>query len=140
MQVIDRAGERELAVVRGVYDAFARGDVARITELVASEVTIWQSPALPWGGEHSGHEGLGRFLTALTGALDSSPVTERLYADGAGAVVQVGRTTGTVRRTGVPFDVAETHVWQVRDGAVVRFEAYLDTAAMLAALERADPR
>ncbi|MCZ2816128.1 hypothetical protein [Modestobacter sp. VKM Ac-2984] len=49
-------------------------------------------------------------------------------------MVQVGRTRGVVRATGAPFDVPEVHVSTVFGGRVHRFEAYLDTAAMLAAL------
>ena len=126
--------ERDVDVVRQMYQAFERADVARTLELCAPDVTIHQSAALPWGGDHTGHDGVLAFLTALGGALDSAAVTERLYGDGAGAVVQVGRTRGTVRATGAAFDVPEVHVWRLRDGRVVRFEAYLDTGAMLAAL------
>ena len=45
-----------------------------------------------------------------------------------------GRTAGTVNATGAAFDVDELHLLTVRDGRVVRFEAYIDTPAMLAAL------
>jgi hypothetical protein len=53
--------------------------------------------------------------------------------------VQVGRTRGTVRANGAAFDVPEVHVWTVAGGRVRRFEAYLDTPAMLAALARPAP-
>ncbi len=69
-------------------------------------------------------------------APDSTPVTERLFADGAGRVVQVGRTRGTVRANGAAFDVPEVHVWTVAGGRVRRFEAFLDTAALRAAMDR----
>jgi ketosteroid isomerase-like protein len=126
--------EQDLALVRQVYEAFARRDVPGIMALFAEDGTITQSPALPWGGTHTGHGGLGHFLTTLTAHLDSAPETERLFADGAGSVVQVGRTRGVVRATGAPFDVPEVHVFALAGGRVVRYEAYLDTAAMLAAL------
>ena len=45
-----------------------------------------------------------------------------------------GKTAGTVNATGAAFDVDELHLLTVRDGKVVRFEAYIDTPAMLAAL------
>ena len=127
--------EQDLAVVREVYDAFARADVPRIMALFDEGGTVVQSPALPWGGTHTGHEGLGTFLGTLTSHLDSHPETERLFADAAGHVVQVGRTRGVVRATGAPFDVPEVHVFTLAGGRVTRFEAYLDTAALLAALE-----
>ncbi|GAA4967741.1 nuclear transport factor 2 family protein [Kineococcus glutinatus] len=132
-------GEEDVAVVRAAYAAFARGDLAGLAALVTEDVTISQSPALPWGGERVGLEGLGRFARALTEHVDSAPVTERIYADGAGAVVQVGRTQGTVRATGASYDVAEVHVWRVRDGRISRFEAYVDAAAMLRVLAAPAP-
>ena len=131
--------EQDTAVVLAVYEAFGRGDGAAIMALTAPEVTVQQSPAVPWGGTYEGHAGLGDFLAALTGHLDSRPESERLFGDGDGHVVQVGRTRGTVRATGAAFDVAEVHLWTVRDGLVHRFEAYLDTPAMRAALDQPAP-
>ena len=70
----------------------------------------------------------------MTAHLDSTPVTERLFADGAGRVVQVGRTRGTVRADSAAFDVPEVHVWSVAGGRVQRFAAHLDTPALRAAM------
>jgi hypothetical protein len=128
--------QADTAVVAEVYAAFARGDLARIAALFADDGVITQSPALPWGGTHTGPQGLAAFLGTLTAHLDSTPVTERLFADGAGRVVQVGRTRGTVRANGAAFDVPEVHVWTVAGGRVRRFEAFLDTAALRAAMDR----
>jgi ketosteroid isomerase-like protein len=124
----------DLAVVRAVYDAFDRADLTAILDLFSPEVSVYQSPALPWGGSHEGHDGLLHFLGSLASTIASSPVTEYLVADGAGHAVQVGRTVGTVRATGVEFDVFESHIWTIEDGRVRRFEVYLDTEALLAAL------
>jgi hypothetical protein len=129
----------DTAVVAEVYAAFGRGDLARIAELFADDGVITQSPALPWGGTHTGPQGLATFLGTLTEHLESAPVTERLFADGAGRVVQVGRTRGTVRASGAAFDVPEVHVWTVAGGRVRRFEAYLDTPALREALDRPTP-
>ncbi|MFD2091459.1 nuclear transport factor 2 family protein [Blastococcus deserti] len=125
------------AVVRAVYEAFDRSDLETVMALFDPDATVYQSPALPWGGDHRGHAGLERFLTVLVTHLDSHPETQSLLDDGDGHVVQHGRTRGTVRSNGAPFDVAETHVWTVRDGRVHRFESYIDTAAMRQALDAA---
>jgi ketosteroid isomerase-like protein len=124
----------EVAVVEAVYDAFARADLQRIMELFAPDCVVYQSPALPWGGTHEGHDGLVIFLLALSQTIASTPEHEHLVADGDGHVSQVGRTRGTVKATGAAFDLFENHVWTVRDGRIARFEVYLDTAGMLAAL------
>ena len=126
--------DEDTAVVQQVYAAFEAGDLTRIGALFAADGVITQSPGVPWGGVHRGHAGLAHFLTALTGHIESRPVSDQLIADGDGHVVQVGRTRGTVRATGAPFDVPEVHVWTVRAGQVQRFEVYLDTAAMRHAL------
>lgn len=36
----------------------------------------------------------------------------------------------------VEFDIAEVHVFELRDGRIVRFTAYIDTPAMLDALAK----
>jgi len=125
----------EVAVVEAVYDAFARADVNRILELFAPDCVVYQSHALPWDGTHQGHDGLLTFLVTLSSTIASTPEHEHLVADGDGHVAQVGRTRGTAKATGVEFDLFENHVWTVRDGKVARFEVYLDTAGMLAALQ-----
>ena len=128
------SAEQDVAVVRGVYAAFGQGDPAAVLSRFAEDATVVQSGALPWGGTHRGRAGQGRFLAALTGHVESVPESQQLFPDGAGHVVQVGRTRGVVRATGAGFDVSEVHVWTVADGLVQRFEAYVDVAPMLAAL------
>lgn len=66
-------------------------------------------------------------------AVDSGVDLER-FLDAGDQVVQIGRTRGQARATDKTFDVLEMHVWTVRHGRVVRFEAYVDNPAMLAAL------
>ena len=83
--------EQDLAVVREVYDAFARADVPRIMALFAPTGTVVQSPQLPWGGTHTGHEGLGRFLTTLTGLV------EPLRPVSLDVIRLVGRARSTLR-------------------------------------------
>jgi uncharacterized protein len=48
--------------------------------------------------------------------------------------VVVGRTRGTVHATRRQFDVPIAHVWRIVDGRATRWEAYIDTPAMLEAL------
>jgi uncharacterized protein len=44
------------------------------------------------------------------------------------------RTRDTARKSGRFFDVRAVHVWTVIGGSIRRFEAYIDTPAMLATL------
>ena len=75
------------------------------------------------------------FFLTLVEHIESQVTTEALFAAGD-HVVQTGRTRGTVRANGASFDVPEVHVWELRDGRIVRYQSYIDTPAMLAALSR----
>ena len=120
-------------IIRRVYDAMKARDTAVLEAVFAPDISMWQTPELPWGGSHDGHDGAFTFFLALVEHIHSEVTIENLYAAG-NHVVQTGRTRGTVVATGVAFDVPEVHLWELRDGKVVRFEAYIDTPAMLAAL------
>lgn len=136
---LDRRGahvptpEAKIALVRKLYDAMAARDLDTILSLVDPEVMIVQTPELPWGGEHQGLEGLATFYGVLTDTINSKVEHDELFAAG-NRVVQVGRTRGTVIASGSPFDIREVHIWTIREGKIIRFEAYIDTPAMLAAL------
>ena len=124
-----------IETVQSIYDAFARGDLEAVMNECAADVVITQDPALPWGGRYVGRDGLAEFASKLVGTIESKVDTEQLFEAGD-HVVQQGRTKGTVRNNGAPFDIPECHVWTLRDGVVVKAEFYIDSPAMLAALEQ----
>jgi len=121
--------------VRALYDSFAARDLDAGLRLLDENIVISQDPAVPWGGIYAGHEAAVQFFAALTGTVDSSVRVEALFAAGD-TVVQYGRTAGTVRANGAAFDIPECHIWTVRNGRVVEGQMYIDSAAMLAAIDR----
>ena len=126
-------------LVRRLYAALEAVDLEAILEIFDPEVEVFQTPELPWGGDFHGHDGLGRFFGLLRENITSKVTIQTVYAAGD-EVVQIGRTAGTVNANGAPFDVQEMHLLTVRDGRVVRFEAHIDTPAMLEALRATPPR
>ena len=120
-------------VVNDIYAAFARRDMARVFSLFSPEIEIVQSTQLPWGDVYRGHDGAREFMGKLTRRINSTVVVERLIIAGD-RVVAMGWTRGTVNATGASYDVPIAHVWQIRDGAAVRVEFYIDHPTMLAAL------
>jgi ketosteroid isomerase-like protein len=125
--------EENLATIRMLYEALAARDVSVIATLFADDVEVVQTPSLPWGGSYQGHDGLFTFFLALTEHIDSQVESEDMFAAGD-HVVQRGRTRGTVKATGAAFDCAEVHIFELADGKIVRYQAFIDTPAMLAAL------
>jgi uncharacterized protein len=120
-------------VARG-YRAMAERDVDTVMAMIDPSITVWQTEELPWGGRYDGIDGFIEFFGKLLGTITSKVEVEQIY-DAGEHVVEVGRTRGTVNATGAGFDVAEVHIWELRDGKAVSFRAYIDTPAMLAALD-----
>jgi uncharacterized protein len=127
--------QANIEVVRQVYAAFARQDLAGVFAAFDPAVELTQSREVPWGGEYRGVEGARTFFAKLTQTVQSHVETER-FIDAGDQVVQVGHTRGVIRATGGAFDVPEVHVWTLRAGKIIRFQAYIDNSKMLAAFER----
>lgn len=125
--------EDQIEVVRAIYSAMAQRDIARLLDLLDERCTVDQDPSLPWGGHHVGHDGFGTFALTLASTIDSAVTIHALFA-ADGDVIQFGRTAGTVKRTGVAFDVPEVHRWTVRNGKAVAAQMAIDTPSMLKAL------
>ena len=119
-----------LDVVRAVYRAYAGRDLAAIQALYHPDCEIYQSDLLPWGGEYRGHAGLQQFFARLTVTINTEIVDEQLFEAGD-RVVSIGRTRGTALATGRQFELPAVHIYTVREGKIVRYEAYVDTPAML---------
>jgi uncharacterized protein len=119
------------SLIQAAYDAFARGDIPAVIDLVDDSVE-WSSPGtLPQGGQFHGRDGVGQFFQAVGGAwsslaLDVEAVTEA----GSELVIGLVRADGT-RQGGGPAGYGATHVFTVRDGKVVRFREYTDLDAPL---------
>lgn len=121
------------SVVRAAYDAFDRRDVPGLLALLDPEVEVRQSDEVPWGGTHRGTEAVLGFFATLASHIETRVDVERLIVAGD-TVVEIGRTCGRAVATGREFAIDEAHVWHVRDGRIMRMEAYVDNAAMLAAI------
>ena len=128
-----------IRIVQDLYDAFGRKDEARLRELLAPEIEWVQCAGFPGGGRRHGVE---EVLEKVFGGLHSSwqdfrtPVEE--YLDAGEHVVALGRYEGTHAETGRSMTAVFAHVYEVRDGRIVRFRQFVDTWPMLAAMRNED--
>ena len=127
--------KESIAMVEQIYASFAAGDLDAVMQHCAADIVVTQDPELPWGGRYVGRDGVAEFALRLIGAIDSNVVAEGMFEAGD-CVVQRGRTSGTVRASGVAFDIAECHIWKVVDGLVSEAAFFIDSPAMLSVLGR----
>lgn len=126
-----------LKAVKDLYEAFDAHDVEAVFGCFAEDVEITQSDELPWGGTYRGLEEAASFFMSLTSQINTRVSVDRFITAGD-TVVETGRTSGKAVATGREFSISETHVFKVRDGKIVRMEAYVDNSAMLAAISPRD--
>jgi ketosteroid isomerase-like protein len=91
----------------------------------------------PLAGTFRGKEEVLGWFGKLGEHVDFSTFEPRDFIAQDDKVVSLVRVEATVRSTGRSMVQDEAHVWTFRDGKVVRFQIYLDTAAAAAAY-RAD--
>jgi ketosteroid isomerase-like protein len=80
------------------------------------------------------HRKCSKFFGKVNEHIEGLRVDSDEYLDADSSVVVLGWVRGTARRSGVPFAVRLAHVWKVRDGKIVWFYNFVDTAALLAAI------
>ena len=117
-------------IVRGVYEAFDRGDIPAVLGAL-HEQAEWNE------AEHFTYWTGGPFIgpqAVLTGVIARIPQdlegfgisVRRLVAAGDTVLVEA-RYRGTAKATGKQVDAQVAHVWDLRDGKVIRFQQYTDT-------------
>ncbi len=117
--------------IRSLYDAFGRGDVPAVIGTF-DENLVWMAaeslPAAernPYRGPRAVAEGIFQMIPTI---WDNFQVNVERIIDGGDTVVALGRYRARHRQTGKPLDAQFVHVWDVRNGKVVRFQQYVDTA------------
>jgi ketosteroid isomerase-like protein len=117
-------------IVKGLYAAFGKGDVADVLNAFDPEIRWLEAENFmyadrnPYAGPQAVAEGV--FQRIVTD-VESFAVIPQRFVEGGDTVVVEGRYQGTMKATGTPVDAQFAHVWQVRDGKIVSFQQYTDT-------------
>ena len=125
--------------VQNLFTAFQRGDVDRVLGMLAEDVE-WSSggpPEVPYAGTYRGREAVARFLATLDAELDYERWEPQEFIAQDDTVAVVGEERWSVKRTGKTVTNPWVLVLTLRDGKVVRFRNFEDTAAVAAAFEPA---
>jgi ketosteroid isomerase-like protein len=122
--------------VRGVYDAFAKGDIPAVLGFLSPDIEWTEAEGTPYGGTYIGPQAVleGVFMPLGT-EWDGYAAVPDEFIDGGDAVVVLGRYSGTYKATGKSFQANFAHVWKVREGKAVRFVQYVDTLIVQRALQ-----
>lgn len=124
-----------IRIAKQLFASFVLGDKDGVMEFV-DPAGVWRFPGdratLPWAGEYSGQT-LRTFLDAVFDQLDYLEYTAHTFRGSGETVVVLSHERCRVKATGQVFENDLCAVATVRDGRVVEFLEFSDTAAMAAA-------
>jgi ketosteroid isomerase-like protein len=124
--------EQNQQVVRGLFEAFGRGDVPSMLAALSEDVD-WRidGPAsVPYFGRHAGHEGVVDFLTKLGSNVEMERFEPRDFIAKGDRVVVLGGERGRVKTTGRAFDNEWAMVFTLEGGKIKSFRSYEDSGAV----------
>ena len=130
-----------LATQSRIYAEYARGNRAAVLEALAEDVA-WHSVGcaeIPWGGSYRGRQGVETFFARLDAAAALTAYeVERVIAQGEWVTV-LARVRARFPSTGTEREFASADVLRIRDGRILEFREFYDTAAVLAAMRGPRP-
>ncbi|MDB5680612.1 MAG: hypothetical protein JWO16_417 [Sphingomonas bacterium] len=127
-----------VAVIKGIYDAFGAGDVAGVLGAMSPDIVWHEAENFPYAdrnpyvGPQAVAEGVfGRCI----GEWDGFNVQMTDLIDGGDRVVALGRYGGAYKTSGGAMNPQAVHVWTLKDGKAIAFQQYIDTLAVSRAME-----
>ena len=120
--------EQNIEFLKGIYGAFARGDVPAVLGAFADDIEWYEAEGMPYGGLYRGGEAVAQNVFGpISQDVDGFAVTPEDFVGSGDTVVAVVRYTGTGKATGKALDVPVVHIWDIRDGKAARFRQFIDT-------------
>src|SRR5918997_326439 len=122
--------KENVQVVRGLYEAFGRGDVPTVLGQMDQSIEWNEAENFiyadrnPYVGPQAVLEGV---FMRLGSEWDAFTVMPEEWLGAGNHVVVLGTYTGRRKETGRELRAQFAHVWGVRGSRVVRFQQYTDT-------------
>jgi uncharacterized protein len=123
--------EENRKTIEGMYDAFGRGDIATVLAGLDPDIEWWEAENFIYadGNPYIGPQGVLQGVFArLGGEWEGFAVSAKEVLDAGETVVGQGYYSGKFRQTGRDVRAQFAHVFTFRNGKVVKFQQYTDTA------------
>jgi uncharacterized protein len=125
-----------LDVVRGLYQAFAVGDIPSVLGGLAPDVHWTEAAGGPYGGVSIGPGAvLENVFMKIGGEWDGFAAVPREFVAEGATVVALGDYSGTYKATCKSFTAPFAHVWKFQGGKAVSFHQYTDTVVHMGPLQ-----
>jgi ketosteroid isomerase-like protein len=123
----DAVSQANVELVRGVYEAFGRGDVDAVFAAMEPDIEWNESEGMPYGGVYRGRDAIVEsvFGPILADVEEFTADPDEILRLDDARVMARGRHGGRGARG--PVDARFVHIWTVTNGKVSRYEQLADT-------------
>ena len=131
--------EQNKSVVNQAYSNFKSGDINALLSLMADDVnwTLPEMEGVPFAGARTGRAAVGEFFQSIDQSQESLRFDPRQLIAEGDTVVALGNYQWKVKSNSREFGGDFAHVFTIRDGKIVAFHEYMDTAACRDAYQKA---
>ena len=129
--------QQNVDVIRGMYDAFAAGDVPSVVDAMDPQIEWREAENFPYadGNPYCGPSAVVSGVFARLGAeWEYWTLAIEELLDAGDTVVAFGRYRAKHKETGKTIDAQFAHVWRLSNGKAADFQQYADTAQVAAAM------
>ena len=119
-------------IIRGLYDAFAKGDVPGVLGAFDENISWTEAEGFMYGGTYNGPNAVMEnvFMKLGTEWEGFAAVPSKVVDGGNGDVISTGTYSGKYLKTGKSISVPFAHSWELSDGKIRKFTQYTDTAVI----------
>ena len=122
-------------LVQQAYAKFKAGEIDALLGMLGDTIE-WELPDIenvPFAGKRQGRANVGEFFLSVNREQEALEFEPTEFVASGDKVVTLGRYAWRVKRTGRTFGANWAHVFTIRDGRIVGFHEYTDTAVVAAA-------
>jgi ketosteroid isomerase-like protein len=131
--------EPNKAIVEQAYNNFKTGNIDALLNLMSEDIT-WTLPEMegvPFAGARTGRASVGEFFQSVGTSQDVVSFEPRELIAAGDKVIALGSYTWRVKANNREFSSDFAHAWTIRDGKLIAFHEYTDTAACITAHQKA---
>ncbi len=118
--------EANVEALQHGYEALNRGDISVVRELLDPDIEWHEPEPSPDAGTHAGRDSFVRFLRSWIESFEGFKVEPEQVVERDDKLIAVVHQSGRGRASGVRVDARLAHVWTVKEGRAVRWEAVGD--------------
>jgi len=118
--------EANVETLQRGYEALNRGDLSVVLELLDPEIEWHEPEPSPDAGTHAGRDSFERFFRSWIDSFDGFTVVPEQVVERDDILIAVVHQSGRGRASGVRVDARLAHVWTIKAGRAIRWEAVAD--------------